>query len=145
MARHVVHSVIDDLDGSPDATTIQFSLDGRDYEIDLGQRSETKLREGLALFIDHATPVSNRRTAARGRGSRPASAEQGDRERAQRARQWALEHGVQLPARGRVARAVLDAMAENDVPALYEAVGLEYEAEKKPKRSRTPQVKFKES
>jgi hypothetical protein len=52
---------------------------------------------------------------------------------------------VQLPSRGRVAQAVLDAVADEDVPALYEAVGLEYEPETKPKRSRrTPtEVEFK--
>ena len=133
MARHVFHQVTDDLDGSPDAATIQFSLDGHAYEIDLGPRSEAKLRGVLAPFIDRATVVSDNRKTPRGRESRASG--QADPQLAARARQWALDNGVQLPTRGRIARPVLDAMAEDNVPALYEAVGLEYEAPKKPKRS----------
>jgi hypothetical protein len=133
MARHVVHRITDDLDGSPDAATIQFSLDGHAYEIDLGPRGEAKFRDVLAPFIDRATMVNDNRKASRGRGSRASG--QADPQLASRARQWALDNGVQLPARGRIARTVLDAMAEDNVPALYEAVGLEYEAPKKPRRS----------
>ena len=144
MARHVVHHVTDDLDGSPDAATIQFFIDGHAYEIDLAPRNEAKFRDVLAPFIDHATPVDDSRRTSSGRGSRNLTADSADRDRAARARQWALDNGVELPARGRVARAVLDAMADGDVPALYEAVGLEYEAESKPKRSvrNAPRMKF---
>ena len=144
MAKHVIHHVTDDLDGSPDAATIQFALDGQVYEIDLAPRSEAKFRDVLAPFIDHATVVNAGGKTSRGRGTRPSAADQTDRDQASRARQWALDNGVQLPARGRVARAVLDAMADDNVPALYEAVGLEYEAEAKPKRSarNAPRIKF---
>lgn len=134
MAKHLIHQITDDLDGSPDAATIQFSLDGHAYEIDLAPRSEAKFRDVLAPFIDHAKSASEGK-ASRGRGTRTSTVDRADPDRASRARQWALDNGVQLPSRGRVARAVLDAMADDDVPALYAAVGLEYEAEPKPKRS----------
>ena len=136
MARRVVHHVIDDLDGSPDATTIHFSLDGRAYEIDLSSRNEAKLRDALSPFISHGKRLATGRKRPGGRLSRIETTDQTDRDQAQRARRWALDHGVQLPSRGRVAQAVLDALADDNVPALYEAVGLEFEAETKPTRSR---------
>jgi hypothetical protein len=147
MAKHVVQRITDDLDGSPDAATIQFSLDGHVYEIDLGPRSEAKFRNVLAPFIDHATAVSNGRKTTRSRESDNPTMDHAGRQRAGRARQWALDNGVELPARGRIARAVLDALDDDNVPALYEAVGLDYQAAKKPKRSarKATQAKFKAS
>ena len=112
MARHVVHRVTDDPDGSPDAVTIQFSLDGQTYEIDLGPRNEAKFRDALSPFISHGTRLRAGRTRPGGRRARTDATGQTDRDRAQ----WALEHGVQLPSRGRVAQAVLDALADDDVP-----------------------------
>ena len=136
MARQLVQHVTDDLDGSPEAATIQFSLDGRVYEIDLGPRNEAKFRDALAPFISHGTQLGTGRKRRGSRQSHVDTADRAGRDLARRARQWALEQGVQLPSRGRVAQAVLDAVADENVPALYEAAGLEYEAETKPRRSR---------
>lgn len=40
MAKEVTQRVIDDLDGTPDAATIEFAVDGRSYTIDLGPRTK---------------------------------------------------------------------------------------------------------
>jgi nucleoid-associated protein Lsr2 len=152
MAREVIQRVTDDLDGSPDAATIQFSLDGYAYEIDLGPRNEARFRDVLAPFVERAAKVRHDRRPGRG-GQRSTASRDGDKERAQLVRQWALDNGVQLAARGRIAVGVLDAYDGENVAALHEAVGLEYEpeidaeVEARPKRSRgkAAEVMFSES
>jgi hypothetical protein len=62
-----------------------------------------------------------------------------DKDRNARIRQWALDQGVELPGRGRIAGAVQRAYDAGDVAALYAAAGLEMpeeEPEPAPKRSR---------
>jgi hypothetical protein len=51
MARSIAVVVTDDLDGSPGAETVAFSLDGVSYEIDLGQPNRARLAGALAPFI----------------------------------------------------------------------------------------------
>jgi Lsr2. len=134
VARHVVHNITDDLDGSPDAVEVEFSLDGQRWTIDLGPRNEANLRSLLQPYIDAARKV----TAKNGRGGRgrgaPARATARERNRA--VREWALANGVELPARGRIAQAYLDAYDAGDVARLYEAAGLEMPQPDKPKRRR---------
>ena len=137
MARETVQRVTDDLDGSTDAATIRFALDGYHYEIDLGPRNEARLRDALEPFLARATKVRVGHKPTR-RGPRAQASPEGDTQHAQRVRQWALDNGVQLATRGRLAVSVLDAYTQNSIPALYEAAGLDYEppAEAKPARSR---------
>jgi hypothetical protein len=45
-------------------------------------------------------------------------------------REWALESGVELPSRGRIAGGVLEAYDAGDGDALFAGVGLEREPEK---------------
>ena len=132
MARHVVHCITDDLDGRPDAVEIEFSLDGLSWTIDLGPRNEAKFRNMIQPYIDAARKVTatNGRSTPR-RGGPPRAA---DRERHRAVREWALANGVELPARGRVAQAYLDAYDAGDVAQLYEAAGLELPKPERPKR-----------
>ncbi len=72
MAKSVVTTIIDDIDGSSDASTITFALDGVAYSIDLGPKNEKKLRDALAPFINHADPPARRRRHSwRGQAQRP--------------------------------------------------------------------------
>jgi hypothetical protein len=41
----------DDLDGSPDAHTVRFGLDGQAYEIDLADSHANQFRELLAPYV----------------------------------------------------------------------------------------------
>src|SRR4051794_18148943 len=116
MAREVIQKVVDDLDGSPDAATIAFGLDGRAYEIDLGPVNEATLRRALDPYLAAARRVRDNT----GRAGRPVA----DTDRNAAIRQWALDSGVQLPQRGRIANAVQDAYTNRDVVALYTATGL---------------------
>lgn len=50
MAQKVEVHLEDDLDGGPAEDIIQFSLDGKDYEIDLSTANAEKLRKALRSF-----------------------------------------------------------------------------------------------
>jgi hypothetical protein len=132
VAKHVVQTITDDLDGTPDAVEVEFSLDGQRWTIDLGPRNEANLRNLLQPYIEVARPVTgtNGRRTARRTGAAGAA----NRERNRAVREWALANGVELPARGRIAQAYLDAYDASDVARLYEAAGLEMPKPDKPKR-----------
>jgi hypothetical protein len=50
-----------------------------------------------------------------------------NRDRNAAIRHWALQAGVELPGRGRIAAGVQEAYDTDDVPTLYAATGLEME------------------
>jgi hypothetical protein len=129
MAREVLHVISDDLDGSPEARTIEFGLDTVSYTIDLASRNERALRTALEPYLEVARKV-------RGQGGRGTKLQSkaGNRDRNMAIREWALESGVELPSRGRIAGGVIEAYDAGDVDALFAAVGLEREPEKPSRR-----------
>jgi hypothetical protein len=108
MAQKVNIVLVDDIDGSDAEETVTFSLDGKEYAIDLNAKNAQKLRDALAPYVAHA-----RREAGRSRRARP-SAGRSSRggSTAAEIRAWARENGYQVPDRGRVAA---------DVKAAYDA------------------------
>lgn len=65
MSSTVQVLLIDDIDGSPADETVQFALDGANYELDLSKRNALALRQMLARYIKSARRVSGgSRTAA---------------------------------------------------------------------------------
>jgi hypothetical protein len=136
MARETIVTLVDDIDGSVAASTVTFGLDGYSYEIDLSDKNNNALRTALNPFIEGARRV--RGGSARGR----ASGRTTDKDRNATIRTWALDNGVELPSRGRIAGAVQDAYDAKDVPRLYAAVGLEMEPEAKPRRGRGRSAEF---
>jgi len=118
MAQKVIVEMVDDLDGtaSEGISTVSFSLDGADYEIDLNNANAESLRETLAEFIAAA-----RRTGGRVRRnagstkvarSRPAAS----REQTRAIREWARENGFELADRGRIPANVIEAFDEAQSP-----------------------------
>ncbi|MGI8870770.1 MAG: histone-like nucleoid-structuring protein Lsr2, partial [Mycobacteriales bacterium] len=67
MARKVITLLEDDIDGGDAAESIEFSLDGSNYFIDLNEQNAIKLREALAPFVAAARRTSRERA---GRSSR---------------------------------------------------------------------------
>ena len=59
MARKVQVLLEDDIDGTPGAETVLFSLDGKSYEIDLSEKNADKLREAFAPWIGAGRRVSS--------------------------------------------------------------------------------------
>src|SRR3954471_21575396 len=104
MAKSIVTTIVDDIDGSPDASTITFGLDGVAYSIDLAAKNEKKLRDALAPFIDHATRQRGGST-----GSTRGATKRNEREfDIASLRAWAAKEGVSVPQRGRIPGSVVD-------------------------------------
>jgi len=51
MAQQTTVRFVDDLDGSDASGTFDFSLDGRQYQIDLSDENAAKLRDALASIF----------------------------------------------------------------------------------------------
>lgn len=107
MAQRVNVVLVDDLDGSEAVETVNFGLDGANYEIDLSTENAAKLREALAVYVGHG-----RRTGGRRKGSAQGSAGTkagGSGPSASEIRAWARENGFDVPERGRVSGEVREA------------------------------------
>ncbi|HEY7324307.1 MAG TPA: Lsr2 family protein [Streptosporangiaceae bacterium] len=85
----------DDLTGGPADETIQFSLDGRSYEIDLNARHAAEFRHRLGPFTEHARPVRSQRSRVTRRSA-------ASRERSRQIRLWAEQRGFALSPHGRL-------------------------------------------
>ena len=86
--------------------TRSFSLDGRDYEIDLCEKHSQKFDETVKRFADHGRRVSSRvgRTKRRTTAHRRRSAE---------IRAWAKRSGMEVSDRGRIPAQVITKYEEN--------------------------------
>ena len=69
MAKVVSTAYVDDLDGSEASGPVDFSLDGKAYEIDLSATNSSRLRDALAPFI-----AAGRRAGTGGRRATAAPA-----------------------------------------------------------------------
>jgi hypothetical protein len=52
MAKTVIVKLTDDLDGGDADETVQFALDGKDYEVDLSAANASKFRDVLKPYIE---------------------------------------------------------------------------------------------
>jgi hypothetical protein len=98
MARRVITTLIDDLDGKKADRTVEFSLDGTAYTIDLSEANAGKLRKALDPYIEAGTRVARGARAARPAPVRTA----GSRDVNRQVREWAAENGYQISERGRI-------------------------------------------
>src|SRR6202142_2959669 len=80
--------------------TRAFSLDGRDYEIDLCEKHSQKFDEVLTRFKEKARRVT-------GRVSRPKRRTAAHRQRSADIRAWAKRNGIQVSDRGRIPAQVI--------------------------------------
>jgi len=105
MSRH------DDLNGDEDAETVTIVVNGRGIEIDLAERSMTKLVKALEPFWAAVpelrfTVTRNSRASQALTAKQQRYAEQGWDPADVRA--WGLANGVEVPSRGRIPAAVVD-------------------------------------
>lgn len=112
--------LIDDMDGSsPATTTIEFSVGGKNYIIDLSEANAAAFNEALAPYIEHARRA--RRGPANKRKPRSSSeAARAKRQKNAQIRAWALENGVTVSKRGQLGQ---------DTIAAYEAANAAPNAE----------------
>lgn len=131
MAQHVSVLLIDDIDGTEAERTVQFGLDGRDYEIDLSQAHADELEKSLTKFIEKARRVSA--TPARGKTTRRATSTGPD---PARVRKWAAMNGIEVNERGRIPKDIVERYeaANGKTPAAPQA-GEKPDEQEKPKQT----------
>lgn len=86
--------------------TRAFSLDGRDYEIDLCDKHSQKFDEVMRRFADRARKVS-------GRGGRTKRRTTAHRRRSAEIRAWAKRSGMEVSDRGRIPSQVISKYEAN--------------------------------
>ena len=102
MAQRTRIELVDDIDSGPAIETVCFSLDAKNYEIDLSAANAKKMRSALEPYINAGRKVGQlkrRRTA----GST------GD---AGSIRAWAVSQGISVSTRGRVSAEIRQAYEE---------------------------------
>lgn len=104
MARVTIVETTDDIDGTANAETVTFALNGTTYEIDLGKKNWDRLQLALSPFINAATKVSSRAGAAKRSSGRTVN------DKAQNAaiREWAIRKGFDVAPRGRIKAEIVD-------------------------------------
>ncbi|WP_344413457.1 Lsr2 family protein [Amycolatopsis minnesotensis] len=116
MAQKVLVSMVDDLDGGEATQTVEFALDGVEYQIDLSDENANDLRDGLYRYLENARRVGGRkRTASAGTRAETGESLAEKRARNQEIRDWARNNGFpDLADRGRVPTEVIDAFEKRD-------------------------------
>jgi hypothetical protein len=104
-------TLVDDIDGTPidsgEGGTVRFSIDGANYEIDLGPDNIEALHSALEKFVSSARRVGSRPAAA----ASVASASKSDPKQLKAIREWANANGHQVSDRGRIPSEVQAAYA----------------------------------
>jgi hypothetical protein len=110
VAQRVV--LTDDLDGSEATQTLNYTVDGQEYEIDLSEENIQRFHSALEPFVEKSRPVERRvlAQASRRNGRRRSGASR--RDDIPQIRSWAEANGYEVSARGRVKKEVLDAYDE---------------------------------
>ena len=103
MAQRIQTILDDDIDGGPADSTIQFSYQGTQYEIDLSTKNEEKLIAALEPFTSRARKIGGRRSSTK------SPAGKADKNQLQAIREWARANGHKVSDRGRVSQEVQDA------------------------------------
>lgn len=86
--------------------TRSFSLDGRDYEIDLCMKHSQKFDEAVKRFADHGRRVSARVSRSKRRTT-------AHRRRSAEIRAWAKRSGMEVSDRGRIPAQVISKYEAN--------------------------------
>ena len=116
MARRVLTILSSDLSGEEiedgKGGTVNFALEGTDYEIDLTDKEADELRKALKKYTDVARRSASRSTRTSSRRSGSSSGRSGSGrspEELQAIRDWANSNGYNVSSRGRVKKEILDA------------------------------------
>lgn len=106
MAKETVVILRDDIDGSVikdgEGETIKFAFDGASYTIDLNMNNAHSFREAVKPYIEAAAKEVS--SVPRSASSAPKS----NKEELAKIRAWALEQGLSVAPRGRIAQDIQD-------------------------------------
>ncbi len=103
MAQKIKVYLIDDIDGSDATDTINFAIDGVNYEIDLNEKHAAELRSAMEKWVSHARRLPARRTRRTGTARAAGTSD------AAKIREWARENGYEVSERGRVPAEIREA------------------------------------
>lgn len=109
MAQKVTVQLVDDVDGSEAESTVEFSLDGVSYAIDLSADNAAELRDHLATYTANARRTGGRKRRGGKARTGKSAPNTTDRERNQAIREWAREQGMQVSDRGRIPAEIVEA------------------------------------
>lgn len=104
--------LIDDIDGSPATTTIEFGVGSKDYIIDLSEDNAAAFNEALAPYIEHARRARATKKKASRKSRSSSEAARIKRQKNAEMRAWALDNGHTIAKRGQLSQ---------DIVAAYEA------------------------
>jgi len=114
MARKVITTLVDDIDGQPieegQGETVPFALDGINYEIDLNDENAAKLRTLLEEYTEKGRRVGR---ASTGKSSPRRSSGSAPKEDLSAAREWLRANGHEVSERGRIAASLLEEYRAN--------------------------------
>jgi hypothetical protein len=96
MVQRRAIKLIDDIDGGRADETVRFSLDGRDYEIDLSADHARTLRDILQSYVSVARRTGTHRPSYSSPTGVPAVDDSQD------IRSWARARGLDVSNRGRI-------------------------------------------
>jgi len=112
--KKVIEQLVDDLNGDVltdgNGETISFAIDGKSYEIDLGEKNAAALREALKPYIAagrRSSALTSPARQAANRSTRPSSSHWTAGYAV--VREWAQANGIDVSPRGRVADSVMKA------------------------------------
>jgi hypothetical protein len=109
MAQRTVIRLVDDLDDTEivegAGETVNFALDGRQYEIDLTNEHAGDLRAALDRYVRAARKVGGRQDRARAAGAKAAAPVDYS---PQAVRAWAKANKIKVSPRGRIPQSVVD-------------------------------------
>jgi hypothetical protein len=106
VAQRVV--LIDDLDESEAAETIAYTINGQDYEIDLSEENAQRFYDAFGTYIEKSRRVE-RQTAPTGRRNGRRRGGSSGRDDIPQIRAWAESQGMDVNARGRIKKEIIDA------------------------------------
>ena len=114
MAQRTIVQLVSDLSGDEmqagEGRTVDFSVDGTSYTIDLTDKEAAGFDKALAMYIEHATKTSGGGAGGRKRSSSGARSGSGrSKDELANIRAWAQANGHQVSERGRIKQDVLDA------------------------------------
>ncbi len=111
MAQRVQVLLVDDITGEEvkdDGSTVNFAVDGVEYEIDLNEKNLGKFRESMKFYTDHGRRTGGRKQ--RGTvGSSAGGSTKTDPSQLAAIREWGRGNGYKVSDRGRVSQEIKDA------------------------------------
>lgn len=103
MSRHTKVIILDDLDGqTPADETIDFGVDGKNYQIDLTADHASEFRDVISRYTQVSRKASTKNTVPAPRNGKVRQADPKD------VREWARSEGLDVAARGRISSRLVE-------------------------------------